>query len=158
MGSASRYLLGAARSWRACSAVALAFCLFRVFLCRARVLCAPDLTVALLGIETALAAVGAVDGLVCAGTARGANASAAAKPIKPILLTIVSASKVVSLKQHPRHRSADFESPATPATATRRGIAAHRIDRGRSRRPDRRRNHARRLLDELGPQSSVFLI
>jgi len=88
--------MGAARIWRACSAVALAFCLFRVLLCCDRVLCVPDLTVALLGIETALAAAGAANGLVCAGAGRGANASAAVRPIKAILLTIVSAPKCLT--------------------------------------------------------------
>jgi hypothetical protein len=38
LGMASPYLLGAERIWRACSAVARAFCRFSVLLCRSRVL------------------------------------------------------------------------------------------------------------------------
>ena len=56
----------------------------------------PDLTVALLGIEFALAAAGAADELVCAVAARGANASAAPRPIKVILLSIISAPKCLT--------------------------------------------------------------
>ena len=79
--------MGAARSCRACSAVALALCLFRVFLCCARVLCVPDLTVALLGIVLALEAAGA-DWLVCAKAPRGARASTAPRPIQALLLSM----------------------------------------------------------------------
>jgi hypothetical protein len=50
---------GAAGSCRARSAVALAFCLFKVFRCCARVLCVPDLTLALFGIAFTLEDAGA---------------------------------------------------------------------------------------------------
>jgi hypothetical protein len=79
--------LGGARSWCAYSAVALALCLFRVFLCCARVLRVPDLTVALLGIVLALEAAGA-NWLVCAKAHRGARAGTALRPIQAILASI----------------------------------------------------------------------
>ena len=79
--------MGAARIWRACSAVALARCLFRVFLCCARVLCVPDLTVALLGIVLALEVAGA-NWLVSVKAGRGTRASMATRPIQAILLSM----------------------------------------------------------------------
>jgi hypothetical protein len=55
-----------------------------VFLCCARVLCVPDLTVALLGIVLALEAAGAI----CAKAGRGARPSTATRPIQAILLSM----------------------------------------------------------------------
>jgi hypothetical protein len=72
--------------WRACSAVALAFCLFKVFLCCARVLCVPDLTVALLGIALGLEIAGA-DWLVCAQAYEGDRATSAPRTRQAILLS-----------------------------------------------------------------------
>lgn len=77
-----------------CSAVALALCLFRVFLCCARTLCVPGLTEALLGIVVATAA-GAADGLLWARVGRGASASEA-RAIQANLLSIFFPSEVHS--------------------------------------------------------------
>ena len=120
LGMASHYLLGVARSWRACSEVARAFWRFRVFLCRSRVLCVPVLTVALLGIEPMLAAAGTADELVCAGAARGANASAAARPIQTVLLTIVSTFKAFNLTLQWRHRQPQMRRPLCHQQTQRR--------------------------------------
>ena len=59
----------------------------QVFLCCARVLCVPDLTVALLGIVLAREAAGA-NWLVCAKAGRGARASMATSPIQAIRLSM----------------------------------------------------------------------
>ena len=70
---------GLVRTWRACSAVARALCLLKVFLCRVRAALDPA-PAPVLGMAAAAAALGG--GLLCAEAGGGASARTKATPIK----------------------------------------------------------------------------
>jgi hypothetical protein len=91
--------LGVARALRACSAVARARCLFSVALCLVRVVFEPA-PAPVLGMADAALAEGA-GWPVWARTSKGASASATARPIEAILLTIVVDSGQYAMQRRP---------------------------------------------------------